>query len=201
MRKEKLEELRNYIDELKTIDITKNVDIKNRNFLTVEAYDCYLNNGQMITREKILKNERDGNACIILPITEENNVVLVVQSRPFTKRSVGIELPAGYVEDNENAKEAALRELKEETGYIPEQIELLRSFYQDQGCMSSFNHSFIALGCKKCFRQSLDEGEFIRYFECSYEETLELISLGYIEDANSILTLEVSKQIVKKMMR
>lgn len=196
MRKEKLEELKSYVEELKTIQMSK-VDGVGR-FLGVEKYKCQLNNGKVIPREKIIKDGKDGNACVILPITEEGNTLLVVQPRVFTNQTVGVELPAGYVEDGEEPMIAAARELAEETGYVPKDMQLLVQYYQDQGCMGAFNRAYIALGCRKEKEQQLDKNEFIRYYECTYEEALELVEMGYINDAGSLLTLEKSKDVVKQ---
>ena len=107
MRLEKIEELKGYINELRTIKMEL-VDRKSK-FLNVESYDCYLSNGRVIPREKIIKGKSSGNACVILPITDNKNVLLVVQPRVFTESSVGVELPAGYVNDGEDYEEAARR--------------------------------------------------------------------------------------------
>ena len=97
MKVEKFKELENYIEELKVVKMDI-VDRQSR-FLEIESYDCILNNGRIIPREKVIKGKGNGNACIILPITEDGNVLLVVQPRVFTKCGVGVELPAGYVDD------------------------------------------------------------------------------------------------------
>ena len=88
--------------------------------------------------------------------------------------------------------------LIEETGYVPSFMQHLGSFYQDQGCSAAFNQSFLAVGCKKNGRQYLDGDEFIKYFECSYDEVLELVNLGYISDCQSQLTIERSRPYMKK---
>lgn len=195
MRKEKLEELNSYIEELKTVKKVKsNI---NPSFLTVERFDNQLNNGLTISKEKILKGGKDGSAAIILPLTKENETILVVQPRINTKETVSIELPAGYIEENELPDLAAKRELLEETGYVPEEIKLLTSYYQDQGCSSAYNYSFIGLNCIKKYKQNLDKDEIIKYFECSYEEAIELAEMGYIKDVNSLITLEKSKNYLK----
>ena len=195
MRKGKLEELKSYLEELKTIKVTKSKKVSS--FLTVENYDYVLNNGRIVSREKIMKNGSDGSSAIILPITKENNCLLVVQPRNNTKEGVSIEFPAGYIEKNEEAIECARRELEEETGYVPERLELLSSFYQDQGCSSAYNYSYLALNCEKVKDQNLDQDEIIKYFECSFDEVIELEQLGYIKDINSLYTLEKAKQYFK----
>ncbi len=195
MRKEKLEELRDYINELKTIRVINSLD--NPTFLSIQKAYYKLNNGKVIPREKLVKNGTDGSAAIVLPVTVDNNTILVVQPRVNTKETVGIELPAGYIEPSEEPLSAAIRELTEETGYIPEKMHLLDSYYQDQGCMSAYNYSYLALDCKKVKDQQLDKYEFIKYFECKYEEVLELVELGYIKDINSKYTIEKSKKYFK----
>ncbi len=206
MRKEKLEELRDYIKELQTIKLEKQKEkfiyqgtepIQRKGFINVESYNCQLQNGRIILREKIVKGGKDGSAAIILPITKEGNTLLVVQPRVFTKETVCVELPAGYLETGEDPLTAGKRELEEETGYVPEEMQLLASFYQDQGCSAAYNYSMVALECEKTKEQNLDKDEIIRYFECSFEEAIELVDNGYITDLQSQFTIEKAKGLVK----
>ena len=196
MRKEKIEELNSYIELLKS----KKMELieKTGSFIGVEKYLVELNNGEVIAREKITKNKKDGNASIILPITIDENVILVVQPRVFTKDTVSIELPAGYVDDEELYEDAARRELLEETGYVPEKLRLLGEFYQDQGCSGAYNKVFLAEGCKIVGDQSLDSSEFIKYFECSIDELFELVENGMINDLQSQFAIERAKQYIRR---
>lgn len=196
MRKEKLEELNEYVELLKTK--RKKLMEMTGDFIKVNKYLVELNNGEVITREKILKGNNDGNASIVLPVTVDGNVILVVQPRVFTRSGVGIELPAGYVDVGEEYEDAARRELFEETGYVPENIRLLGQFYQDQGCSAAYNKSFLAEGCRKIGSQSLDGSEFIKYFECSVDELYELVELGMINDLQSQYTIEKAKQYIRR---
>lgn len=196
IRKEKLKELKKYIEELKTINLSE-ISKNNNSFISSKTYECFLNNGKTIIREQILKNKKDGSAVVILPITSENDVILIVEPRVFSKTTVGISIPAGYIESDESSSQAALRELKEEVGYTSENLISLGGFYQDNGCSKAFNEIFLALNCKKISNQNLDDGEYIRYFKCSYDEALELIEANYIQDCNALITFYKSKSYMK----
>ena len=196
MRKEKEEELKSYIDLLKTykMELLKEPN----NFLSTKKYQCYLNNGKIIIREKLFKGNEDGKASIILPITDQNTVILTIQPRVFTKSTIGISLPAGYVEKNEKHIEAARRELLEETGYDSNKLIEVAEFYQDDGIGAAYNKGFIALNCNKVTNQKLDESEFIKYFECTIDELLEYYERKYILDGGSQLVIEKSKKYLKE---
>jgi len=151
-----------------------------------------------VRREKILKNNKDGSAAIILPVTSDNNVVLTIEPRVFSKRTIGIGVPAGYIEDGEDSYVAALRELEEETGLVPDKLTMMGGFYQDMGCSSAYNETFLATGCKWLKNQNLDESEYIKYFECTYDEALELVDMNYIEGCNAVIALNKAKKYIKK---
>lgn len=194
---DKIKEIETYYEELKTIDMIKTSSDKS-GFLKIEKYDCKLNNGHTIKREKILKNKKDGSAAIILPITEDNKVILAIEPRVFTKETVDIGLPAGYIEENELPVLSAIRELEEETGYTSNDLELLGSYYQDQGCSGAYNFYYLARNCKKVKEQKLDKDEFIKYILVTFEELEELMKRGYIKGLNSAYAIEKSKQYIKE---
>lgn len=202
MRKEKLEELHSYIEELKVIKRELGLE-DNKGYIKVKHYSLLLNNNVVIVRDKIIKGNGNGsgsgsgNAVVTLPITNENEVILVVQPR-VVREGVLVELPAGYIEDNEDPVESIQRELLEETGYISKNIKHLSSYYQDQGCSDAYNHAYLALDCEKIKEQNLDKDEFIRYLLCDYSEVLELVDMGYIKDVQSKYVIELSKQYIKR---
>ncbi|MBE6151065.1 MAG: NUDIX hydrolase [Firmicutes bacterium] len=219
MEKKSLQELRKLLEELKTVKktlVSKSEvykpyikiidgieyisieDLTKGQFVTNERYICTLNNGEDIIREKIKKAKKDGSAVIVIPVTKDNEVIVTVEPRVFTEKTVGVGFPAGYIEDGEKPEVAALRELQEEIGVIPEKLIPLASFYQDEGISAAKNTAYLALGCTEGYEKNPDEGEFVEYFKCSFNEVLELQQDGYIEGSNSVIAIEKAKQYFTK---
>ncbi len=83
-------------------------------------------------------------AAAILALDEDadgrRHVILVSQYR-VPLGQFCLEVPAGLIGDdedrrNEGAREAAIRELKEETGYVADRMEVLGEFYSSPGMVS-----------------------------------------------------------------
>ena len=197
IRKEKLEQLKSIVEELKTIQvIEREVEQKNK-FFQSKSYNFKLNNGIIIPRERLIKGGKDGSAAIIMPVLPSNEILTIIEPRVFTQLTVGVGFPAGYIETGEDTKVGALRELREETGFVPKDMIELDSFYQDEGVSSALNHIFLALDCEKKFDQDLDKDEIIKYMTFNYEELFELEKIGYIKGCNTKLALEKSKTYMK----
>lgn len=154
-------------------------------FLKVKSQSFLYPNGSIQNRDYIEKKK----ASVVVPITADGNVVLVVQPIGLSKEGSLVEFPAGYWELNENGEQAGIRELSEETGYVPEQIIYLGEHYQDPGGIRQTVDVYLALGCKGLNEQKLDKGEYIKHVEVPYELALELMDEGYFKDANSYIGL------------
>ena len=60
-------------------ECVKKEKCENDNFISSENYRCTLRNGKVIERNKIIKNGGNGDASIIVPLTDNNEVILTIQ--------------------------------------------------------------------------------------------------------------------------
>ena len=163
-------------------------------YIGKSVYKVTLNDGSTRMCEQILKNKRNGDAVVIIPITQDGNFVMVVQSRPNTDETVVVEFPAGMVDKGEDPSVSAERELLEETGYVADHIYELEWHYQDQGCSKAIIRTFIAEGCRKVQEKKLDDGERLESLEMEYNDILDMLRTGKedvpaISDANSKIAI------------
>jgi 8-oxo-dGTP pyrophosphatase MutT (NUDIX family) len=184
MDSEKTALLKAAMDKLKPIKYEL-ISSYEEGYIGKKVYNVYYADGMVKRCEQITKNKMNGDAVVIIPITDDNKYVMIVEARPNTKNAVEIEFPAGMVDEDENPVLAAKRELLEETGYDVLDIEEIEWHYQDQGCGKAIIRTYLATGCKRVRKQDLDSEEKIEVIEMTYEEILELIKKNELNDANS----------------
>jgi ADP-ribose pyrophosphatase len=127
--------------------------------------------------------DHPGGVCV-LALDDENRVLLVRQFRyPYEK--VLTELPAGKLEIGEDPEQAALRELREETGASPGTFQSLGELYPSPGYCGEIIRMYLAR--KLTFGEaSLDEGEFLNVERMDFARLVELVLSGEIRDAKTI---------------
>ncbi|MEG1930813.1 MAG: NUDIX hydrolase [Anaerovorax sp.] len=131
--------------------------------------------------------EHNGGVALAA-LTEEGKLVLVRQFRKAAEE-VALEVPAGKIEQGERDHElAALRELKEETGYTAENLELLSSFYSSIGYSTEMIHLYFATGLTPG-ETNFDDNEAIEIVEYDIEDLKEMIASGEIKDAKTIIAI------------
>ena len=83
-------------------------------------------------------------AAAVLPITPDDDVILVKQFRPAIRQAL-TEIPAGLLDvDGEDALTCACRELFEETGFRHRSIEFLGGYFASAGFTDEYVHLFWA---------------------------------------------------------
>ncbi|HKU67347.1 MAG TPA: NUDIX hydrolase [Candidatus Baltobacteraceae bacterium] len=123
----------------------------------------------------------------IAALPAEDRIVLVRQYRHAAKQAMW-EIPAGTAEPNESCEEGALRELREETGFIAGSLKELCSVYPTPGYCSERVHIYAARGLQ-AGPQQLEEDEHIEVREVAFEEAWDMQASGEINDMKTVLAL------------
>ena len=129
-----------------------------------------------------------GEAAVILPITDNNEVLFITQYRESVNK-VSMELPAGMIEPDEEPIDTAKRELEEETGLKCNNIEPLISLYPSTGYTSEKVHIFLAKNLEKGKQKLDDTEEILSIKKIKIEDCVEMIKDGKLENATQIIAI------------
>lgn len=139
--------------------------------------------GRETTREVVEHSD-----CVaILAIDAEDNLLLVRQFRHPVGRDL-LEIPAGGIEPGETPDQAVCRELREETGYLPNQVRRLGGFYSAPGYCTEYLHLYLATDLVLSPLHAEDT-ENIEVVRVPSADVPNLIASGRICDAKSIAGL------------
>mgnify|MGYP001541190412 CR=1 FL=1 len=130
--------------------------------------DVLLPNGRTSVREVA---EHPGGVAIVA-LDENDNVLTVKQYRYVFSRVL-------------DPDEAALRELKEETGATPKRMTNLGKLLVSPGCYSEVLHLYLAEGLT-FGEQNPDEDEFLELYRTPFSDMLARVMRGEIEDAKTV---------------
>lgn len=132
----------------------------------VYQWEQELYDGSYATFEKLAR----ADTAIVFPILEDGRILLIHEEQPGKKTEYVP--PAGRVEPNETPEEAAVRELKEETGY--EVTELIPLYtHTPASKIDWFIYAFIGKGCKQVETQNPDAGERIELAPVTFDEMVQ----------------------------
>ena len=144
-----------------------------------------LPNGDTSVRE--VADHVDGVA--VLPLDERNNVLTVTQYRYVFGRTL-LEIPAGKLDPGEDPATGALRELREETGAVPEIFLPLGSIVPAPGCYGETLHLYLAQDLK------MDPDEFLNVERIPFDEMVHRCMNGEIDDAKTVVAVLKTKLLL-----
>lgn len=131
-------------------------------------------------------------AAAVVPVTDEGKIIMVKQYRNAIERNA-IEIPAGGRNGaDEPTRDAAARELEEETGYKSDDLELLISIVPAIAYSSEIIDIYVARNLKPS-KQHLDEDEFVDVCEYTVDELCEMIYSCQIQDSKTIAAIMTYK--------
>lgn len=130
--------------------------------------------------------EHNGGA-VLAALTAEEKMVMVRQYRKPAER-IMLEVPAGKIDPGEEPLHAALRELKEETGYTAGKVAFLTKFYPSVGYSEEILYLYLCTDLtpeETCF----DENEAIDIEEMDLDTLFHMAMSGEIEDAKTLIAI------------
>lgn len=126
-------------------------------------------------------------AVVILPFLDDKTILLIRQRR-YSIGQILVELPAGTLEKGESPMNAAGRELQEETGFLPSKLKPLFNFFPSPGILTEKMYVFAAYDLRKT-QTRMDLGEEIETVATDFDDAIQMIRTGEIQDGKSIASL------------
>lgn len=162
------------------------------------SFDYTFKNGktQRLTHEVYGRNNGVG---VLLYNPKTKKVILSKQFRtPMYVAGVTngfcIEVVGGAIDENETPEETAIRETKEEVGYLVKNPQRVAKVFLSPGLMWEQVYIFVAEYSDEDKVETgeglMEEGEEIEILETHFEEALQMIENGEIVDARTIMLLQ-----------
>jgi ADP-ribose pyrophosphatase len=134
-----------------------------------------------------------------LPLFEDGRVALVRQYRHPAKLEL-LEIPAGKLEAGELPEICAAREVEEEIGWHPGQMQLLADFYSTPGFCGERLYVYLATDLTPS-QQALDHDEFVEVVYLPLEEAIALALRNEFADSKTIIALLLAQQTVRQNLQ
>jgi ADP-ribose pyrophosphatase len=128
---------------------------------------------------------RHAGSAVMMPVDAKNRVLLVRQYRLPADQYLW-ELPAGKIDEGENALQAAKRELIEETGLRAKKWKKLALFYPSPGYVGETMTIYLATELTEGAAEPMED-ERIETKWFSKKELRELIRTNKITDAKTMI--------------
>ena len=150
--------------------------------LNVRKDDIILPNGKNATREVV---EHVGGSAVYC---ERDNKVLLVKQYRYPYGEELWEIPAGKLNEGEDPKITAIRELEEEGGIKADRVVKIFDVYPTPGYSNEIIRIYRAEGLTET-KQKLDEDEFLTGEWFDFDRVKQMIKDGLIKDGKTLIAL------------
>ena len=180
-------------------NIIKSATVFNTFFRIKEAFVDYDHfDGTKSTQVRRYAIDKGPGAGCIIYLTDIEQYVLVEQFRYPTslchdENPWVLEVTAGTVEANETPEQTALKEMREESGFVADEIQLIAEFFTSPGIISEKIYLYYATALSTNVVPTgdpHDEEEDIRLHFFSRNELQTLLDTGKIRDAKTLIAVQ-----------
>jgi ADP-ribose pyrophosphatase len=123
-------------------------------------------------------------SVVVLPVLEDGRILMIRQYRHAARQYLW-ELVAGRIDEGEKVKEAAARELREETGYAAKRYSEFLDVFPTPGFLEERMHILLAKGLTEGQAEP-EEDEKIISRAYKAEELKQMMQRGKLRDGKSI---------------
>jgi len=167
--------------------------IKNK-WLNLSEHKLQRSDGKIVEQYyKISKQDY----VVIIAVDKNKNIIMERQYR-LGADNILLELPAGFIEKDEKPIDAAIRELKEETGYVGKNPKYLGYFYPSAGFLEMKGHIVLLETNKQTESLNLDATEEIEIVKYPFEKVLKMVKNNEINDVSAMMAISLYKLLHQK---
>lgn len=163
-------------------------------YFKIEELHLEFSNGERRIYERLVGSGQ--GAVMILPITEQNELLLISEYAAGTER-YELGFVKGLVDIGEQPIDAANRELQEEIGFKADSLQLLTELSVAPGYFSSHMTVFIAQGLTPSILVG-DEPEPLEVIKVPLSDIDSLYSLKEFSEARSVASLLLLEKWLKQ---
>lgn len=145
-------------------------------------------------KEVDLEIIRHPGGAAAVPLFDNGDILLIRQFR-HAARGVIWEIPAGRIDDGEDPRQCAERELQEEAGVAAGSIEKLGDFFSTPGFCTEVIHLYLAKELKPC-KQNLEEDEYLEVHRLPFKDAIAKVYNGEIRDSKTMIALMLADRAI-----
>ena len=141
--------------------------------------------------------DKPDEAVAIIPIDEKDNIYLIRLWR-YPLDSESLEIPMGRC-DGQNHREAAIRELQEETGLISKKLTYLGYTHPISGLSGQKSHTYLAQDLILTENHEKEEEGIEEVIKMPLKKVLEMIKNDEMKDGETITAILKTLLFLKKI--